>query len=246
MSNVIKEMTWTEFEERSANCKTVVIPTGSIEGYGPHMPLGSDFIVAEEMAKLLADELNIMIGPSLEIGDASSLSHFPGTFVIPREVFAGYLEGVMNCLVQYEFKNILVICGHGGNVDMITYLCKKFQQRHGIKCAQIDWWRFTSANSENLLDYSGYMAHGHASECSTSVMLYLRPDLVQIKRIEDHEPNPELMAYYNDVLCHTSFEKKAPRGVLGIASAATREKGELIINTCKNRIIEFMKAEFDL
>ena len=78
-TNWLKEMSWTEFDERRKNCDTVIIPGGAIEVYGPHMPLGSDSIVSAAICELVAQKVNAVIGPMIEVGESASLYQFPGT-----------------------------------------------------------------------------------------------------------------------------------------------------------------------
>ncbi|MGB4440385.1 MAG: creatininase family protein [Sedimentibacter sp.] len=84
-----------------------------------------------------------------------------------------------------------------GSEEKTYSLCKKFQRESGVKCAQIDWWRFAAANSDDILQYKGQMAHGHASECGTSVMFCLRPDLVDMEKAEKVPPKSEYSSLKN-------------------------------------------------
>ena len=90
----LKEMTWQEFEEKIKKCDTVVIPSGAFEVYGPQLPLGTDTIVAEEIAIRVADKLDLIVGPTLEIGDSIALYDFPGTLNAKPESFKDYLEDI--------------------------------------------------------------------------------------------------------------------------------------------------------
>jgi len=244
MNYKIKEMSWVEFDRRRKETKTVIIPTGSIEVYGPHLPLGTDSIVAEALADRIAEKFDSLISPNIELNDASSLIGFPGTININRENFIGTLENLVTSLVNYGFENFLFISGHGGSVDMTSSLCKKFQRESGVKCAQIDWWRFAAANSDDILQYKGQMAHGHASECGTSVMLYLRPDLVDMAKAEKVLPKSEYSEIFKDIIRYIPFDEKTHNGTIGDATIGTTEKGKQLIEKCVNRIVSFMEYEF--
>ncbi len=244
MNYKIKEMSWVEFDNRRKETTTVIIPTGSIEVYGPHMPLGTDCIVAEALANLVAEKFNALISPVIELNDASTLIAFPGTFNLERKNFVGYLENVFTTLIGYGFKNFLFISGHGGSVDMTSSLCKKYQRLHDIKCAQIDWWRFAAANSEGILENKGPMAHGHASECGTSVMLYLRPELVDMEKAEKVYPKSDSFDIFTDIIRYVPFDEKTHNGIIGDATIASSEKGRLLLEKCVNRIVSYMEYEF--
>jgi len=238
MSNKIKEMSWVEFDKRRKETSLVIIPTGAIEVYGPQLPLGTDFIVAEELSALVADKVNALISPAVEMGESSSLMEFPGTMAITMNNYESYMENVIQLLIGHGFKNFLFMNGHGGNTCIITYLCKKYQRLYGIKCAQIDVWQFVEKHGGEIFEFKGNMAHGHAAESNTSMMLYLRPELVKMELAEKIEPMED---EFYDVLKYVEFKEKTPIGVIGDPTVATAEKGRKIVNKCVERIVEFIQ-----
>jgi creatinine amidohydrolase len=244
MSYRIKEMSWLQFNKRRKETSSVIIPIGSVEVYGPHLPLGTDCIVAEAIADRVAEKFDALISPMIEINDASALQAFPGTFNVARENFYGPLENLFKSLIDYGFKNFLFLSGHGASVDMTSHLCRKYQKQYDIKCGQIDWWRFAAANSDGILDYKGPMAHGHASECGTSVMLYLRPDLVDMSKAELVAPLAEVYEIFTDVIRYIPFEEKTNNGTIGDARAGSAEKGKMLVEKCVDRIVSYMEYEF--
>ncbi len=245
LNNRIKEMSWQDFQHRLEKTSTVIIPTGSIEVYGPHLPLGTDCIVAEEIALRVAEKYDAIISPTIELNDASSLIAFPGTLNISRSNFSNYLEDLLKVLVDYGFNNILFISGHGGSIDMTTALCKKYQRSHNVRFAQIDWWRFAISNSEGIFDENGIAAHGHASECSTSVMLYLRPELVDMAKAECVLTENVTHNIFSDVIQYVPFEEKTHNGIIGNALVAEAKKGEILVRRCVERIVNYMEYAFD-
>lgn len=244
MSNKIREMSWTELRKRKESTDTVIIPTGSVEVYGPHMPMGTDGIVASEIAERIAERTGALVAPVIELGESMALASFPETFPMKRAILEDYLDDLFQMLLKYGFKNFLFITGHAGNVDTVSYLCKKYKEQHEeIHCGQIDWWRFTNANSGDIFQYQGYMAHGHASECGTSVMLYLRPELVHMEDAVRMDKDPGAKGF-GDIIQYGRFGEKTPNGTIGDATVATAEKGKKIVERCVDKIVEFMKCEF--
>ena len=166
-TNWMKEMSWTEFAERKLSCDTVIIPGGAIEVYGPQLPLGSDSIVSKAICEMVAEKTNAMIGPFIEVGESAALYGFPGTIKIMPQTYYLMMRDVMESLIHWGFKNFMFINMHAGNVPIIGQLCREYQRSSGIKCAQIDWWRFTQPNSVGICENTGWMAHGHASILNT-------------------------------------------------------------------------------
>lgn len=117
-TNWIKLMSSSEFAERKKTCDTVIIPVGATEVYGPHMPMGSDIIVAQDVAELVAAKTNAMIGPSLEVGESYSLTKYPGTLYLRPTTWMAVIEDFMASLLRLGFKNFMFINGHAGNVPM--------------------------------------------------------------------------------------------------------------------------------
>ena len=240
MEYYIRKLSGKVYLERLKRNPTVIIPTGACEVYGPQLPMGTDLLVAQKISELLAERIDALIAPTIEIGESSALSAFECTFALPRKILEDYLEALVNILIQDGAKNFIFITGHAGNVDTVSYTIKK-HLNEGIKACQIDWWRFTNTNSGEIFDFKGPMAHGHASECGTSVMLYLYPELADCSEMTRVEPKENS---FPDVLQYGHFTEKTPNGTLGDATVATREKGEAIVNVCLDRIMEYLNTAF--
>lgn len=239
----MKEMTSAELAEAVKTCDTVIIPGGAIEVYGPQLPLGSDSIVSKAICELVAEKTNAIIGPFIEVGESAALYQFPGTIKIMPETYSLMMRDIMDSLIHWGFKNFMFINMHAGNVPIISQLCREAQRAHGIKAAQIDWWRFVQPNSTDICELKGWRAHGHASECGTSVMLYLHPEYVEMENLTNIEQDAFLYKY-PDIVTYDEFATRTPNGTLGDATIASREKGEQIVTRCVDRIADYMKEKF--
>ncbi len=107
----------------------VIIPSGAFEVYGPHLPLGTDTLVANKIAGLVAERVNAIIGPVLEAGESSELEDFPGTITISSESFKQYLWDTLRSLEKWGFKDFLFVNTHLGNVPIINQIAFEFQRR---------------------------------------------------------------------------------------------------------------------
>ena len=242
-TNRMKEMSWTTFAERKKKTDLVLLPSGACEGYGPHLPLGSDLLVADKMAELVAERVDAIIGPTLEVGDSSALDDYPGTIAIRPESYKAYLEDVVNSLLKWGFKDFLFVNGHAGNVPMINQVARSLQERTEIRCAQVDCWRFIKAQDQGITE-SGRAPHGHAGEAGTSVMMYLYPSLVDSTQMIDEvprqtDPFPEMIKYVR-------YSTKTESGILGSPSLASREKGEALVQRSVERIVRFLHESWGI
>ncbi|WP_126424774.1 creatininase family protein [Brevibacillus marinus] len=240
-TNFLKEMSWTTFVERKKETDLVIIPSGAFEVYGPHLPLGTDTLVAVKIAEYVAERVNAVIGPTLEVGDSTELEDFPGTITIQPESFKQYMRDALRSLQKWGFKDFLFINTHLGNVPVINQLAYELQREQGIRCAQIDYWRFIKAHCAGITE-SGELAHGHASEAGTSVMMYLYPEWCDTVNWVN-EP-PRLSDDFADVIQYPPFSALTRSGTIGNATLGTREKGEALVKRSVERIVQFLRESW--
>lgn len=241
-TNFLKDMSWTKFKERKKETDLVIIPSGAFEVYGPHLPLGTDTLVAEKISELVSNRVNAIIGPTLEVGDSASLDEFPGTITIKPESFKQYMWDSLESLHKWGFKDFLFINTHVGNVPIIEQLIYQLQRNQGIRCAQIDYWRFIKHHCDGIT-ISGDLAHGHASEAGTSVMLHLYPELVEGNKLINEPPNT--IDKYPDIHTYLPYFEYSKSGTLGDATLGTKEKGEKIVYRSVERIVSFLTESWD-
>lgn len=241
---LMKELTGAGCAEMIQDKKAVIIPLGAFEIYGPHLPLGSDIIVSEEIANRVADKLGLLVGPSISVGESAALYDLPTTLNISPSSFYVYLEDVCRSFMKWGVNKIFFMNTHLGNVPIIGQLAWKLNEE-GVKSCQVDWWRFIQPIcSKGVTKHDGVMCHGHASESGTSCLLYLRPDLVDMSKATIVEP--QYKDEYPDIIKYIELGAYTPNGTIGDAQAATAEKGRIIVETGVDRIVEFLKEFFEL
>lgn len=112
MQNYIRKMPGKQYLERMEKDPLVIIPTGACEVYGPHLPMGTDLLVAKRIAELVAEETDALIAPTIEAGESSALASFPCTFAMPRKILEDYLDYILGKVLKDGAKKILFITGH--------------------------------------------------------------------------------------------------------------------------------------
>lgn len=237
----IKHLSWKKFVELKKGTNLVIIPSGAVEVYGPHLPLGTDTIVATRLAESVTDHVESMIGPVLEVGDSSMLDDFPGTLVVSPEHFKSYIYDVSKSLIKWGFKDFLFINSHLGNVSLINQVADQLRREPEIRCAQIDVWRFVKNHSAEITE-TGDLAHGHASEAGTSVMLFFAPELVDKK--EAIQEWPKRTDLYPDIIQYPKFSQLTDSGTLGDATKGSFEKGKMLVERVVSRIVDFLESEW--
>ena len=243
MRNHIKEMSWAQFDAVRKETKLAILPTGAIEEYGPHMPLGTDTIVAEALADMVGERRKCVIAPPIEMGESSSLMCMPGTLALTLDTYKAVMGNLVELLIGYGFTQLLFVNGHGGNSPIITYLAKKAQAEHpGVKCAMADVWPLVEKLGDQVFENKGAMAHGHAAESNTSIMLYLHPEWVDMSKAVKVEPMKKKVP---EITSYVKLTDQTPNGIIGDPTSATAEKGKKIMELCTDKVVEFLDDYFD-
>lgn len=233
MNYDIASMSWVEFDRRRSKKSLVVIPSGAVEVYGPHLPLASDSIVAQGVARLVAEKMDVLCAPLIPVGYSADLMSFPGTLCVTPEAFTTYLESMCRSLVNWGLKDFLFLNTHLGNVTLIDQVADTLGQEFKSQCLQIDWWRYAARIGKDIL--TSQWAVGHAGELGTSVLLYFVPELVDREGGIDFVP--EVNPWPSGLIRYESYRDITPSGVIGYPSAGSLEKGEAIVNLSVEAIV---------
>jgi creatinine amidohydrolase len=173
----LAESTWTDI--RDADADLAVLPVGSTEQHGPHAPLGVDFMtaeaIAEEGAKRYADEnpTEAVVAPTIPVGIAEEHRDFEGTLWVSEDTFRSYVRETIESLAHHGLDRVVVVNGHGGNVDALRELCGRVTRDETAYAVPFTW--FDAVATEEM---------GHGGPAETSFMRYLRPELVHEDRTE--------------------------------------------------------------
>jgi creatinine amidohydrolase len=215
-----EEMRRTEIEQAAKDDAIVIIPTGSIEQHGAHLPLNTDNITGFTIAKRAAEAINdfpVLVLPSIWTGYSPEHMSYAGTITLKFQTYVDVLSQVAACVYAHGFKKILFINSHGGNRFAVGSMRIKLAYEDNFPpSVSIEWWRLPSVETKiNLVDDS------HAGNGPTSIQLYLQPELVD-----------------KDSLFWS-------KGVFGDPSKATREYGERIIKDYVNGLMKMLRDYHD-
>ena len=236
----IHDISWREFADKSSSLTTVLLPVGSVEAYGPHLPLGTDGLVALAVARLLAERLGGLVGPLIPVGWTAVLADFPGTLSVPTDALKAYCDGVARSAMRSGVPSVVFVNGHAGNIAVLDDLCYELAADYtGRVVLCVNTWQFIQPLSERFLASSANK-FGHAGELNTSVMLYLYPELVRMDRAAVHPSEgtfdpPGVARPY-------SFRSIAPEASLGDPTLATAEKGKQILALALDRLGDYLSA----
>lgn len=132
MSNDLARMTSPEAREAMARSKAVVLPIGSIEQHGPHLPNGTDTMAAELVAAEVADRLDAVYAPFCPYGVTPIHAGHPGSVTLRRETFEAVLEDVCTELIKAGAETVILVNWHEGNIPSMNAVATDLQDRHDV------------------------------------------------------------------------------------------------------------------
>ncbi|ATW27874.1 creatininase family protein [Candidatus Formimonas warabiya] len=234
------KMSWMEFEEARHRTDLVIVPVGSIEVFGPHLPLGSDTLIAGRLAIRLSEMIKALVAPVVPVGYTRPLMEFPGSLTVTPDQLGQYLQGICTSLIGWGFKKILFFNTHRRNVPIIDHLCLEYLKPQNIKAAQIFWWQMVENNGRQLMT-SPDSPYGHAGEACTAVLMEVAPELVNMNAAVQGKVKKK--SRYGEIFSYSSYRENADSGVIGYPDQATPEKGREVVKICLERIAGFVQEE---
>ncbi len=216
----------------------VVLPLGSTEYHGDHLPFGTDTLVAESLAEAVSQRVEGMLClPALPFGMSRHYSSFPLSITLSTETQIHVIKEVMDSLNQQGLRRLLIINGHDGNLPAIEAATREYRVDHPeMKIAVLDAWWVTAAELLPKGTFEAWGGLGHAGEGETSIMLKVAPELVNLSRARGHIPTlPE------HVQVKWLFKEITPFGVTGDPTKATSEKGILMWNALVDHLVSFIE-----
>jgi creatinine amidohydrolase len=240
---LIEEMTPEEITEALKQVDTVVIPLGTVEQHGPHLPVGTDAIIPITVAKRLAEKIKVLVAPPIYYGNSLSMSDMKGVFTITPDSLANLLLDLCKSFAKQGFKKIVFLNGHGGNEQVLSFIGQKARIETGALIVRIDWWHIIDEDILKICE----SAVAHADEGETSMMLACRPDIVNMKKATKDDTSEKLTKTLmggkskNVPPVFVPFTKWSKTGLIGDATKASKAKGEKIMKAVVDKIVHFLK-----
>ncbi|MEL6645905.1 MAG: creatininase family protein [Pseudomonadota bacterium] len=239
----------TEYDQIDPMRTIAILPTAAIEQHGPHLPVGTDTMIAEGMlAELRAtcpDDLDIRILPVQAVGKSNEHIHAPGTLTISAQSALAVWQEIGLSVARAGVRKLVIVNSHGGNLDLISILSRELRVRAGMLAVKCQWGVFGTPDGMYSEAEKTYGIHG--GDVETSLMLQFQPHLVDM----DAAPNARSSAETTRVppIGPVSYgwiaSDLSPLGTVGDASVATAAKGKA---TCAHQIsgfIELLRAVRD-
>jgi len=222
--SALADRAWT----RIPDDPIVLVPVGSTEQHGPHLPLDTDTVIAEAVCRRLAELLDdpaILVAPAIAFGSSGEHQDFPGTVSIGTETLWFVVVELVRSVRTWA-RRVVFVNGHGGNVVALSGAIDQLRQEgHDVTwlpCATED-------------------VDAHAGHSETSLLLHLCPQRVQLDgaAVGNVAPIDVLMP----ALARQGVRAVSPNGVLGDPTGATATEGIRLLEKMARRLAERLVAE---
>jgi len=179
IKNYLPHMTWKEVEIALQRTDMVIIPVGSIEQHGKHLPLCTDICGVIEECKLIAQKADVLVAPVMWVGISEHHMGFPGTMTISPETFEAVVFESALSLIRHGFKKILIYNGHGGNNTAVNNVLHRINHKTEATAVSLNAVEPPREASDALPEIDW-----HAGVGETSWMLYVANSLVDMSKAE--------------------------------------------------------------
>jgi len=256
MGYFLENLTWSKAKKAFKETKTAVVPTGSFEQHGPHLPIGTDYLTANEISSRVGKESSVVVTPTVPIGYADYHADFPGTLSLTEETLTKVYQEISSYLIEYGVTHIVFINGHGGNSGPLTSTMSWLRDR-GVLGATIMWYEVSGTLNDD------WKLIGHGDHVETSLVLAINDEGVDM----DKAKLPERKNLSDELILNDIHDCRYKGGKINVGlrtkdytdtgdmmeyghnpevdhsippTEASREKGEAIIQGVTEYISDFI------
>jgi len=223
----LDRLSWPEVKaEIERGRDTVVMAFGATEQHGPHLPLATDALIGDHLARRVADELDAFVAPTVRVGCSEHHLAFPGTLSISEETFHRLVADLVRALARGGFRQIVLLPTHGGNFRPLAAALEKLSPEERVQIRAL-----TDLGALFAVAQLGADEHGvplnegglHAGEWETSMVMSVHPELVHLDRGQAGYTGDMEQAV--QAIFSSGVHSVAANGVIGDPAQASPEHG---------------------
>lgn len=243
-------LTNVEMKQAIADRRVILIPIGSMESHGEHLPVDTDCTIAYhfavEAARRIPDQ--VLVTPLIPFTFDAHFMDYPGTITVQSDTLINYLMDVGKSIAHHGFKRLIFVNGHGTNIPYLTIVSLRLSIETPALCTHVSSLSHQETMKE-LRESSFPGGISHACEMETSLMLYVDGEHVHMDRARAEMPFPHGKHFWRDVAPRAPIDvvgwwsSFSETGTSGDPTLATVEKGRILFNKEVERLVEFI-AEF--
>ncbi len=236
-------LTWPEVNDAIEMQKVVILPTGSTEQHGPHLPLDTDLFLAESVCRELARRApdKVLILPGIPYGLNLHHIDFPGTIHVEPQHFIDFCVDVTKSVAYHGFKRIALVNGHGSNMPMVDLIARRTVLETPSLCCAFGYYNMGKDETHEMLETGVY---AHADEWETSLYLHFAKERVQMDKAVKYldragktmSSDSTTQVRFNDI-----WGRWTKTGVHGDPTKATPEKGKKILEIVMKHMLAWLE-----
>lgn len=243
------ELTTKDFAALDRESAVALLPVGAIEQHGPHLPVYVDTCLTEgvvaHMLEKLPETQQLLVLPTQAVGKSNEHLAYPGTLTLSAETLTRLWTEIGESVHRAGINRLIILNAHGGQPQVMEIVARELRVRLGMFVVTLNWWG--PGQPEGLFPESE-LRHGiHGGAVETSMMLYLRPDLVRMEKARNFKSLSETLA--------DEYKYLAPEGAVGFgwqtqdlneegacgdATLADPEKGRLLVDHAATALAELV------
>jgi creatinine amidohydrolase len=245
-----ERLSWPEVRRAVEEDRVCVIPTGTLEDHGPHLPIDCDIRIAGEICRRAAEAApdDVVLLPPVTHGYTPHHMDFPGPITIGWETFVKYCVDIGNSLAHHGFKRILFLNGHGSNIPLCDMASRLIGLENPGVLAAAAFYLTSEEGMSVVADVRGSDrgGMGHACELETSIYLAIDPGAVDMSKAVDENSFPEGKYAWMDwsdgpLKFMPWWSAVSHTGVHGDATLATPEKGAALLRASVEECVGFVR-----
>jgi creatinine amidohydrolase len=239
------QLSAADLRRRASERHLVILPLGSIEQHGAHLPVDTDIFlstaIAEEAARRMARTL---VAPSLSFGQSAAHVAFGGTLSLGAETMLAVLRDLVDSILAAGFQRILLLNGHNGNKPFIQVIVSEYAALRNTSIAAVTYYDLIAGRIGELRR-GPVGSDAHAGEFETSLQLHLRPELVDMRSASASPVRPVTEFDARDLVVSgpatvgTALASRYPGGVAGDPSVAEPGLGAALFEAAVDQLVRF-------
>lgn len=231
-------LTFTELEKLINDKTVVILPIGSVEEHGPHLPLSSDMIQPNYVAEQVSEKIGAIVLPPISYGWTKTMNSFKGTISINFDTLKMLVFDILDSVCKTGVKNIVILSGHASKLHMaaLNLAAEEILDIHHVKIMVL-------SDYDIAYEYRGKLVpetDSHAGIIETSRVMAIAPELVKKERKYEQRKTEKKYMVLKDIREYYTY------GTLSDPEGANSELGAQLNKLIVDRLIEYIKSNFEL
>ena len=243
----LQDMSWPQAKEWIDSNRPIVIPVGAIsKEHGPHLPMNTDFLVAEALAQGVAEALPVLIAPVISAGYYPAFRHYPGSQHLSAETFQAVIEETLAGFIEQGANNLAIINTGVSTEPVIKVAVREILENYQVRVPVADILRLGKRTDAMFQQKLG----GHGDEHETSVIMAIKPEAVRLERAKEDYGNAleAPRTVFNIPVIFDPDPESGPdfsaTGVRGDPTLATPEKGAAALEAMVRDLVDGLSELF--